>query len=193
MPICPKLKHTIDNTDLPSKPSDNTIEQSSHSVSLFPLISYQSKFTLKPAMFSPQTLTIPSDPSESIPSKVLLPASVPPLIHKPQVIPLATSLPVQISLLVPPQPAPTLNHLSIPHTTLPPQLSLLTNSASMLTTNKGIRAIPGPGLNKVPLFNGEMSELLEFFELFKELALSCVLTDKQKCKAIVRYTNTLTK
>ncbi|KAG2047093.1 hypothetical protein BDR06DRAFT_898076 [Suillus hirtellus] len=53
--------------------------------------------------------------------------------------------------------------------------------------------MPGPGLNKAPSFNGEMSELLEFFELFEELALSCALTDEQKCKAIVRYTDTPTK
>ncbi|KAG2069208.1 hypothetical protein BDR04DRAFT_1128926 [Suillus decipiens] len=53
--------------------------------------------------------------------------------------------------------------------------------------------MPGPGSNKAPLFNGETSELIEFFELFEDLASSCTLTDEQKCKAIIWYTDTLTK
>ncbi|KAG2072453.1 hypothetical protein BDR04DRAFT_1127707 [Suillus decipiens] len=53
--------------------------------------------------------------------------------------------------------------------------------------------MPGPGSNKAPSFNGETSELLEFFEIFEDLVLSCSLTDEQKCKIIVRYTDPLTK
>ncbi|KAG2065136.1 hypothetical protein BDR04DRAFT_978488, partial [Suillus decipiens] len=53
--------------------------------------------------------------------------------------------------------------------------------------------MPGPGSNKAPSFNGETSELLEFFEIFEDLASSCSLTDEQKCKIIVRYTDPLTK
>ncbi|KAG2050218.1 hypothetical protein BDR06DRAFT_974606 [Suillus hirtellus] len=121
------------------------------------------------------------------------PAPAPPLIPKPQFIPLTTSLPVQTSLLAPLQPASALNNSFISHPTQPPQPPLLINLSSMSTTNKGIGAMLGPGSNKVPSFNRETSELLEFFELFEELALSCVLTDEQKCKAIVRYTNTPTK
>ncbi|KAG1843077.1 hypothetical protein C8R48DRAFT_780814 [Suillus tomentosus] len=63
----------------------------------------------------------------------------------------------------------------------------------MSTSNKGITAMPGPGSNKAPSFNGETSELIDFFELFEDLATSCALTDEQKCKAIVRYTDVLTK
>ncbi|KAG2071678.1 hypothetical protein BDR04DRAFT_1015452 [Suillus decipiens] len=53
--------------------------------------------------------------------------------------------------------------------------------------------MPGPGSNKAPSFNSETLELIEFFELFEDLASSCMLTDEQKCKATVWYTDTLTK
>jgi len=63
----------------------------------------------------------------------------------------------------------------------------------MSATNKGMTAMPGPGSNKAPSFNGETSELLDFFDIFEDLADSCALTDEQKCKIIVRYTDLLTK
>ncbi|KAG2054352.1 hypothetical protein BDR06DRAFT_982432 [Suillus hirtellus] len=46
--------------------------------------------------------------------------------------------------------------------------------------------MPGPGSSKAPSFSGEMSELLEFLELFKDLAASCGLTDVDKCKMITK-------
>lgn len=49
--------------------------------------------------------------------------------------------------------------------------------------------MPGPGSSKAPSFNGETSELLEFLELFEDLASSYALTDADKCKMIVRYVN----
>jgi hypothetical protein len=62
-----------------------------------------------------------------------------------------------------------------------------------MSTNKGISAMPGPGSSKAPSFNGETSELLEFLELFEDLASSCGLTDADKCKMVVRYVNLETK
>ncbi|KAG2055737.1 hypothetical protein BDR06DRAFT_1044422 [Suillus hirtellus] len=53
--------------------------------------------------------------------------------------------------------------------------------------------MPGPGSSKAPSFSGETSELLEFLELFEDLAASCRLTDVDKCKMIVRYVNLETK
>jgi hypothetical protein len=53
--------------------------------------------------------------------------------------------------------------------------------------------MPGPGSSKAPSFNGETSELLEFLELFEDLASSCGLTDADKCKMVVRYVNLETK
>ncbi|KAG2067856.1 hypothetical protein BDR04DRAFT_967039, partial [Suillus decipiens] len=53
--------------------------------------------------------------------------------------------------------------------------------------------MPGPGSKKAPSFSGETSELIEFLEFFEDLASSCALTDKQKCRTIVRYTDVLTK
>jgi hypothetical protein len=63
----------------------------------------------------------------------------------------------------------------------------------MSATNKGMTAMPGPGSNKAPLFNGETSELLDFFNIFKDLADSCALMDEQKCKIIVCFMDLLTK
>lgn len=63
----------------------------------------------------------------------------------------------------------------------------------MSNANKGIGAMPGPGSNKAPFFNGETSELLEFFEFFEDLAATYALTDADKCKAIVRYVDLQTK
>ncbi|KAG1811602.1 hypothetical protein EV424DRAFT_1349620 [Suillus variegatus] len=58
---------------------------------------------------------------------------------------------------------------------------------------KGINAMPGANSSKAPMFNGETSELLEFFELFEDLALACGLSDAEKCKTIVRYVDIQTK
>jgi hypothetical protein len=54
---------------------------------------------------------------------------------------------------------------------------------------RGISAMPGPGSSKAPSFSGETSELLEFLEVFEDLATSCGLTDADKCKMLVRYIN----
>ncbi|KAG2046147.1 hypothetical protein BDR06DRAFT_985678 [Suillus hirtellus] len=45
----------------------------------------------------------------------------------------------------------------------------------------------GTNSSKAPTFNGETSELLEFFELFEDLASACGLLDAEKCKMIIRY------
>jgi hypothetical protein len=63
----------------------------------------------------------------------------------------------------------------------------------MSTISKGINAMPGANSSKVPAFNGETSELLEFFKSFEDLATACVLTDAEKCKLIVCYVNLQTK
>ncbi|OAX31887.1 hypothetical protein K503DRAFT_794870 [Rhizopogon vinicolor AM-OR11-026] len=47
--------------------------------------------------------------------------------------------------------------------------------------------MPSPNSSKAPLFNGEPSELLEFFELFENLASTYGLTNADKCKCLVRY------
>ncbi|KAG2752540.1 hypothetical protein P692DRAFT_20846673 [Suillus brevipes Sb2] len=51
----------------------------------------------------------------------------------------------------------------------------------------------GTNSSKAPSFNGESSELLEFFELFEDLADTCSLTHAEKCKMIVRYVDLQTK
>ncbi|KAG2744841.1 hypothetical protein P692DRAFT_20674088, partial [Suillus brevipes Sb2] len=53
--------------------------------------------------------------------------------------------------------------------------------------------MPGPSSNKAPSFNGETSELLEFFDYFEDLADACSLTDDDKCKFILRYVDTTSK
>ncbi|KAF9235362.1 hypothetical protein BU15DRAFT_64949 [Melanogaster broomeanus] len=63
----------------------------------------------------------------------------------------------------------------------------------MSNMNKGINAMPAPTSNKAPSFNGETSELLEFFEYFEDLSSACSLTDADKCKVIVRYVDKATK
>jgi hypothetical protein len=54
---------------------------------------------------------------------------------------------------------------------------------------RGISAMPGPGSSKALSFSRETSELLEFLEVFEDLATSCGLTDPDKCKMLVRYVN----
>jgi hypothetical protein len=63
----------------------------------------------------------------------------------------------------------------------------------MSNTSKGISAMPGPGSSKAPSFNGETADLLEFLELFDDLATSSALTDEEKCKMVVRYADQDTK
>lgn len=53
--------------------------------------------------------------------------------------------------------------------------------------------MPGPGSSKAPSFKGETADLLEFLELFEDLATSCALTDTEKCKMVVRYVDQDTK
>ncbi|KAG0701248.1 hypothetical protein DFH29DRAFT_1000436 [Suillus ampliporus] len=82
--------------------------------------------------------------------------------------------------------------------TPPPQTKQPLQNPPVLTTtisatHKGISAMPGPGSSKAPAFNGETLELLEFLELFEDLASSCALTDADKCKMIVQYVNLETK
>ncbi|OAX33016.1 hypothetical protein K503DRAFT_804724 [Rhizopogon vinicolor AM-OR11-026] len=82
-----------------------------------------------------------------------------------------------------PQPQPSL-HLRpaiFTNATLPaaPQ-----PTAIMSHAHHGIGAMPGPSSSKVPSFNDEVSELLEFFEFFEDLASTYGLTDADKCKAM---------
>jgi hypothetical protein len=58
---------------------------------------------------------------------------------------------------------------------------------SYTAISKGINAMPTPTSNRAPSFSGETSDLLDFFELFKDLALACGLTNVGKCKLLVRY------
>jgi hypothetical protein len=51
----------------------------------------------------------------------------------------------------------------------------------------------GPNSSKVPLFNSETSELLEFFEVFEDLASTYGLTSTDKCKSLVHYVDRQTK
>jgi hypothetical protein len=63
----------------------------------------------------------------------------------------------------------------------------------MSNASKGINAMPGANSSKAPTFNGETSELLEFFKLFEDTADACALTSAEKCKTIVRYMDLQTK
>ncbi|EIW84688.1 hypothetical protein CONPUDRAFT_16488, partial [Coniophora puteana RWD-64-598 SS2] len=53
--------------------------------------------------------------------------------------------------------------------------------------------MPGPFSNKAPSFDGETSQLLEFFEYFEDLADGNSLTDSERCKMLVRYADVTTK
>ncbi|KAG1728187.1 P-loop containing nucleoside triphosphate hydrolase protein [Suillus paluster] len=63
----------------------------------------------------------------------------------------------------------------------------------MSNASKGINVMPGANSTRALSFNGKTSELLEFFELFKDLVMACALTDAEKCKLIVHYVNLQTK
>ncbi|KAG2067663.1 hypothetical protein BDR04DRAFT_982836, partial [Suillus decipiens] len=53
--------------------------------------------------------------------------------------------------------------------------------------------MPGPNSSKALLFNGKTLELLEFFEVFEDLASTYGLTSTDKCKSLVRYVDRQTK
>jgi hypothetical protein len=64
---------------------------------------------------------------------------------------------------------------------------------TMSHVHRGTGAMPGPSSSKVPLFNGETLELLEFFKVFEDLASTYGLTSTDKCKSLVRYVDHQTK
>ena len=53
--------------------------------------------------------------------------------------------------------------------------------------------MPLPGIGKGPSFSGKASELMEFLELFEDLAKSHGLPDDERCKYLVRYVDIQTK
>lgn len=63
----------------------------------------------------------------------------------------------------------------------------------MTDHSKGIVRMPGASSSKAPSFNGNTTELLEFLEQFEDLALSCGLTSREKCRAIAQYIDITTK
>jgi len=62
-----------------------------------------------------------------------------------------------------------------------------------MSTPKGVSGMPSPTSGKAPSFTGVKTELLDFLELFEDLASSNGLTDEEKCKNIVRYVDQRTK
>jgi len=68
-----------------------------------------------------------------------------------------------------------------------------TTTTAMSHVHQGTGAMPGPNSSKAPLFNGETSELLEFFEVFEDLTSTYGLTSADKCKSLVRYVDRQTK
>ncbi|KAG1874755.1 hypothetical protein DFJ58DRAFT_721750 [Suillus subalutaceus] len=57
----------------------------------------------------------------------------------------------------------------------------------MSHVHRGTGAMPSPNSSKAPIFNSEMLELLEFFEVFEDLASTYGLTSADKCKSLVCY------
>ncbi|KAG1744772.1 hypothetical protein EDB19DRAFT_1906490 [Suillus lakei] len=170
---------------------NNIISHPFHTNSPFPAIPVQSTFVLRPAIFEPETPTLPIRHPESVITQTTLAASTIPPISRPEFNPKKTIPPAQNSTTTTSQPGPALIQpnppLVIPLTT-PSQPATIMSAA-----NKGISTMPGPRSSKAPTFNGETSELLEFLELFEDLASSCALTDTDKCKMIVCYINLETK
>ncbi|KAG2073698.1 hypothetical protein BDR04DRAFT_1151822 [Suillus decipiens] len=164
----------------------------------------------KPAIFDPETPMLPTKPiKNNLPSTMHPPIPQPDFL-KPLLAPSkppkqTTSSPtpaIQITVPSPSNIAPILQTLIPPstsshtlpvpsthyiHMTTPPFMLPMANAS------KEMPGMPGPGSNKAPSFNGKTSELIEFFKLFEDLASSRALMDEQKCKAIVQYTDTLTK
>jgi hypothetical protein len=82
---------------------------------------------------------------------------------------------------------PSISHL------LAPVLTTIASPVMSIQSGKGISAMPSLASSKAPGFSGETSKLLEFFELFEDLAIGCALQPVEKCKSIVRYVNKTTK
>ncbi|KAG2348489.1 hypothetical protein BDR05DRAFT_995869 [Suillus weaverae] len=186
MPIHHKsVQSSADTSEGPSKSSlsdDETIGPSPNANPLFPTIP-KPTFTLRPAIFEPETPTAPST------SETILPAKSLPPIPKPDFL---------FAALAPPaQPQPTQNTSTTAPSTLPnpfaPRIPAPPIPSKMSNASKGINAMPGTNSSKAPSFNGETSELLEFFELFEDLADACALTPAEKCKMIVQYVDIQTK
>ncbi|KAG2031353.1 hypothetical protein BDR03DRAFT_1016175 [Suillus americanus] len=214
MPIRHQCTRPVqDNSEGPSESSlldDNTIGPSSHSSSPFPTLP-QPMFILRPAVFDPEAPTLPLIPTEPI--KTTLPVTKLPLIPqldflKPSsaqsklprrstnspIIPAIQVTAPSSSATVPIPKSAALSSVSLQTLPIPStQISMLSPTPLMSNKNKGSLGMSGPGSKKVPSFNGETSKLLEFFDIFKDLALSHLLTDEQKCKMIVRYTDPFTK
>jgi hypothetical protein len=53
--------------------------------------------------------------------------------------------------------------------------------------------MPGPNSSKAPAFSGEISDLVDYLDHFEYLATLCDLTEAEKCKWLVRYTDLRTK
>ncbi|KAG1899571.1 uncharacterized protein F5891DRAFT_1189731 [Suillus fuscotomentosus] len=198
-PINPflELSTSLINSEESARSSlDKALELSSDFPSILDEPSLPS-FKLLAARFLPFTPSVPPliDATRNIASAVPLTFirqnnTFPPVQTQP-LIPTVPNTPIPPVTLAPtiinPTPAPS--HLPSSHiTSTKPSMKTVVS-----TSNKGIAVMPGPGSNKAPSFNGETSELVDFFELFEDLATSCTLTDEQKCKAIVCYTDVLTK
>jgi hypothetical protein len=182
----------------PSKSSlsDETIESLFYSDTLFPTLLDPSAYILKLASFEPETSMVPQSLNKATSTRKNETVTIhPPPIPKPEFLAhrfLHPKLmnPTATSLLNIPQP----HIFPVQTTTSSSQNPILSVTApTMLMTNKGMAAMPRPRSNKVPLFDNEMSKFLDFFDIFKDLANSCALTDEKKCKIIVCYMDILTK
>ncbi|KAG2131466.1 hypothetical protein BD769DRAFT_1722792 [Suillus cothurnatus] len=176
--------------------SDETIGLVSRFDSPFPVFPEATAYPLRPAVFELQTPTAPQTINKATSTETNKIAVVfPPPIPKPEFLThrlLQPTLLNPVAASIPSHPQP---HLPPVQTTasIPLNPNSTVTVPAMSATNKGMTAMPGPGSNKAPSFNGETSELLDFFDIFEDLANSCALTDEQKCKIIVRYTDLLTK
>jgi hypothetical protein len=163
-------KQNIDTSDVPSESSiseDDTVNQLPRFNSILPPLPSPQTFPLRPAVFDPDT---PAHPSTSD-KKTDLPSVPPPLIPKPQFVP--HTEPSQKP--APAQPKPSIAQTSVSHLTQKPHS---TKTPSIMSSVKGVSAMPGPGSSKAPSFSGKTSELLEFLELFEDLASSCSVMHK---------------
>ncbi|KAG1801207.1 uncharacterized protein BJ212DRAFT_1487743 [Suillus subaureus] len=212
-PTCQKqeqcLRSVRDSSESQTESSlsdDNTINQLIPTNSPFPSLPPQPMFILRPAVFNLETPILPLTSTdivieETAPLVTTLPPIPQPKFLKPPSLP---SKPLKNStnpFITPalqvtaptPNAPPSCKPPSSSSQTLPTPSTLMSASPVMSNVTKGMVAMPRPGSHKVPLFEGKTSKLLNFFELFKDLAASCALMDEQKCKTIVRYTDTLTK
>jgi hypothetical protein len=83
------------------------------------------------------------------------------------------------------------NPPSIPPPALP--TPAIPSTPAMSAISKGINTMPTPTSNRAPYFSRETSDLLDFFELFEDLAQACGLSDAEKCKLLIRYVDQATK